>query len=49
MTFAAAVDLAWVDGDCSGMIPPARTKTGMRLSGSDTVTVVGPVKVAPVK
>ena len=35
--------------DCSGMIPPARTKTGIRLSGTDTVVVEGPVKVAPVK
>ena len=35
--------------DCSGMIPPARTNTGMRLRGTDTVVVIGPVKVAPVK
>ena len=32
-----------------GMIPPARTNTGMRLRGTDTVVVAGPSNVAPVK
>ena len=31
------------------MIPPARTKTGMRFRGTDKVASEGPVKVAPVK
>ena len=33
----------------SGMMPPALTKTGMRLVGTLSVAVAGPVKVAPVK
>ena len=37
------------EDDCSGMMPPARTNTGMRLEGSATVVVAGPVNVAPVK
>ena len=46
--WAAAAD-GVADGDCSGMIPPARTKTGIRSRGDDTVVVRGPLKVAPVK
>ena len=34
---------------CSGTIPPWRTKTGIRSSGTDKVAVDGPLNVAPVK
>ena len=46
-----AVPAVWAlpEAGWSGMIPPALTKTGMRLVGTLIVAVVGPVNVAPVK
>ncbi len=36
------------DDVCSGTMPPALTNTGIRFSGTESVWVDGPVKVAPV-
>src|SRR5579872_5530085 len=38
----------WSIGACSGTIPPALTKTGIRSSGTVSVCVEGPWNVAPV-
>lgn len=40
--------LAWLVEGWSGTMPPAWTKTGIRLVGTLSVCVDGPVNVAPV-
>ena len=49
MTGWAAASDGVAEGACSGMIPPARTNTGIRSRGIARVVVRGPVNVAPVK